>query len=366
MSTDAEGVDVVMVVHDAARTGPPIFAIGLLRWLREHVTLDLAVVLVTGGPLAEDFAATVPTVRLDQDPDRARTLLATADLVYLNTAASVEALATTGVRPRRVLSHVHELDVALAHYLPAEDRRLLLSVTDRFVVGPACAAANLTRNHGVAPDRIGRVPYFVPPTARAPDRDTARRRLGVAPETVVIGACGTRDWRKAPDLFVQLAWWLRRRSLDRPLHFVWLGGPIPSVDHWDEATDVELLDLDGSVTFLPHQPEPEQVMAAYDIFVLTSREDTFPLVCLHAGALGIPVVCFEGGGIPELLQASGGGRVVPYLDLEALTTAVADLVGDGPGRRAQGQRLAAHLERAHTLEATGPAIVAEMEGLRQR
>jgi len=363
VSTDAEGVDVVMVVHDAARTGPPIFALGLLRWLREHVTLEMAVVLVTGGPLAEDFAATVPTVRLDQDPDRARTMLATADLVYLNTAASVEALATTGVRPRRVLSHVHELDVALAHYLPAEDRRLLLSVTDRFVVGPACAAANLTRNHGVAPDRIGRVPYFVPPTARAPDRDTARRRLGVAPETVVIGACGTRDWRKAPDLFVQLAWWLRRRSLDRPLHFVWLGGPIPSVDHWDEATDVELLDLDGSVTFLPHQPEPEQVMAAYDIFVLPSREDTFPLVCLHAGSLGVPVVCFDGGGIPELLEVTDGGAVIPYLDVEAMAEAVARLAEDDDERTRRGERLRAHLARAHTLDDTGPAVIRELDAL---
>ena len=39
-------------------------------------------------------------------------------------------------------------------------------------------------------------------TARA---DKVREGLAIPPEAFVIGACGTTDWRKGPDLFIQLA-----------------------------------------------------------------------------------------------------------------------------------------------------------------
>lgn len=356
------GPRTVVVVHDAQRTGPPIYALDLLRWLAAHTDLDVAVVLVEGGPLEADFAAVGPTVLLAESPAVAAEALAAADLVYVNTAASIRALAVTGVRPRRVLSHVHELDVALRHYLPAEDHDLLIEVTDRFLVGPECARRNLIEHHDVPAASIGRVPYFVPQHA-PPDptaASTVRHDLGLSPDTVVIGACGTRDWRKAPDVFAQLAWELRRRDLGVPLHFLWLGSPIASVEHWDEATDMALLGLEGHLGFIEHQSDPLRWMAAFDVFVLTSREDTFPLVCLEAGSLGLPIVCFDNGGIPELVAASDGGRVVPFLDVPALADAVEALVLDAGLRREQGQNLRAHIEANHGIDRCAGLVADEI------
>jgi glycosyltransferase involved in cell wall biosynthesis len=51
---------------------------------------------------------------------------------------------------------------------------------------------------------------------------------------------------------------------------------------------------------------------------MTSREDPFPLVCIEVGKSGIPIICFEKAtGIQEVL-VTGGGFVVPYLDVVAM------------------------------------------------
>lgn len=351
-----------MVIHDAERTGPPVFALDLLEWLATNAAVRPTAVLVAGGPLVEDFRALGPTIVLDDAPEEATAALRSASIVYLNTAASVEALRRTGVRPERVLSHVHERDVALRHYLPAEDHDLLLAVTGRYLVGPECARRNLVENHGVDADRIATVPYFVP---RGHDRSDAtapppREVLGIGPATTVVGGAGTRDWRKGPDLFAQSAWEVRRRRPDADVRFVWVGGPIPSVDHWDPTVDVPLLGLEGRIDFLDHQPDPKRWMAAFDLFALTSREDTFPLVCLEAGALGVPIVCFDTSGIPELVRAAGGGAVVDYPDVPALAAALVERIDDSDLRRGEGEALRRHIEAHHRLEDCGAAVAAEI------
>jgi glycosyltransferase involved in cell wall biosynthesis len=353
---------VVFLVHEARRTGPPVYALELVRWLAADTELDLSVVLLDGGPLRDAFARSVPT-RMIGDPATPR-VLAEADLVYVNTATSIRGLRSTGVRPRRVITHVHELEIGLRHYLSAEDYDLMVDITDRFVVGPEVARANLVESHGFDPATIAAVPYFPPrhegvaPTGPAP-----RERLGLDPATRLIGACGSRDWRKAPDLFAQLAWELGRRDLPDPVHFVWVGDPNPSVDHWDAATDLALLGVEDRVDLVGQQPDPLRWIAEFDVFAMTSRDDTFPLVCLEAGSLGVPVVCFESGGIPDLLAASGGGASVAYADVTAMADRVEELLRDEGLRRRRGDALRAHVTSHHAVDRCAGLIAAEIEAL---
>jgi glycosyltransferase involved in cell wall biosynthesis len=356
---------VLVVVHEGRRSGPPIYALHLVAWLLEHTELRFEALLLEPGPLAEDFAALCPTTVADPDDlDGLRQTVEAADLVYLNTAISIRALRRSGARPRRLLSHVHELDIGLRHYLPAEDHDHLLALTDRFLVGPDVARDLLVEGHGVDPDAIGQVPYYVPPHDPLPTRSsTTRAELGIPADAFVVGACGTRDWRKAPDLFVHLAAELDRRSGLGPLHFVWLGSAIPSEPHWDQAFDLDQLDLRAGLDFVEHQAVPQRWMAEYDLFALTSREDCFPLVCLTSAELGTPIVCFDTGGIPEMLERCDGGRVVPYPDVVAMADEIEALAHDRPGREAMGARARDHVLTHHRIDRTGAAVAAELTAL---
>lgn len=352
-----------MVVHEGRRSGPPLFALGMVDRLAGQADLDLSVVLLDGGDLVHDFAARCPTQVWAQDVGRAEALLRAADVVYVNTAVSIRALRESGLRPPAVVTHIHELEVGLRYWLAPDDRRWLIDVTDRFLVGPDCAAENLVRHHGVSRAKIGQVPYFVPPGSGRGRRHEVRRELGAGPATVVVGACGAREWRKAPDLFAQMAWWACRDTPDLDLRFVWVGSAPPSGPHWDETADLALLGLGDRLRFMEDQPDIDPWLAAFDLYALTSREDDFPLACLTACSFGVPVVTFDTGGMADLARESGGGRVVPYPEVERLAGEVVDLARSPADRRQLGERLARHVAEHHDLDRSAEILAGELLGV---
>jgi len=115
------------------------------------------------------------------------------------------------------------------------------------------------------------------------------------------------------------------------------------------------------VTGLVENPFP--YLALGDIFLLTSREDPFPLICLEVGALRKPVVCFRGGGgAPELLS-NGRGFTVPYLSTGDMARVVLDLMSDFERGRQAGQRLADHVSRHHDVSVTGEQVLRLIQDL---
>jgi glycosyltransferase involved in cell wall biosynthesis len=79
------------------------------------------------------------------------------------------------------------------------------------------------------------------------------------------------------------------------------------------------------------------MVAASDLFVMSSIQEGLGTSVLDAMALGIPVVGTSVGGIPELL-ADGAGRLVPPRDPAALAAAVLDLLANPESRAAQVAR----------------------------
>jgi glycosyltransferase involved in cell wall biosynthesis len=353
---------VVVLVHEARRTGPPVYALELVRWLHEHRSFDLSVVLLDGGELTEDFQRLVPTRLLD-DPATPR-VLAEADLVYVNTAASIAALRHHGVRPRHAVTHVHELEIGLRHYLPAEDYDLMVEVSERYVVGPEVARRNLVEGHGIPADLVVAVPYFPPRHDDAPaGGPDPRAVLGIGEDVPIVGACGSIDWRKGPDLFAQLAWELGRRHLPQQPHFAWVGAPNPSAAHWDAEVDLDLLGVGDRVHLVGAQADPLRWMRSFAVFAMTSRDDTFPLVCLEAASVAVPVVTFESGGIPDLVRDADGGFAVGFVDVTAMADRVEQLLAD-PGLRARlGRNLQDHVAEVHDLDRCAGRIADLIEEL---
>ena len=81
---------------------------------------------------------------------------------------------------------------------------------------------------------------------------------------------------------------------------------------------MQKLDLVDHVRFLGEAQDARSYFAAGDLFLLTSREDPFPLVCLEAADCGLPIVCFDkAGGMPDFVQ-DDAGYVVPFEDTKAM------------------------------------------------
>lgn len=384
----------LFVGHGAERSGPPTFLLHLQRWLAStHPEVAFETVLARGGALQPAFRE-LGTVQVLEDGWTAPRIvqaglgrlgwssaadvlgglrrrsrlrrLQRPDLLYLNTASSGGIAAVRGL-PADVplLSHVHELDVGLRYGLDDADRAYLLRRTDRFVAASGAVADNLVGGHGVPVDRVV-VHHEMIDTADGPDPrrvELVRERLGLGPDAQVVGASGMTDWRKAPDLFVRLAWEVARRPGGEHVHFLWVGGADHGPEWWPLEHDLRRLGLLDRVHFVGTSPHPLDELSLCDLFVLPSREDAFPLACLEAATLGLPIVCFDNGGMPEMVEASAGGVVVAYPDLASMADVVVDLLTDDERRVEMGRAAEAEVRARHDVRVAAPSLLADVRAL---
>lgn len=83
-----------------------------------------------------------------------------------------------------------------------------------------------------------------------------------------------------------------------------------------------IIGFNGNINSLPDnviaigRTENQDELAAYytlaDLFVITSKQDNYPTVCLEAISCGTPVVGFDVGGVKETITDGFGTVVVPY------------------------------------------------------
>ena len=70
-----------------------------------------------------------------------------------------------------------------------------------------------------------------------------------------------------------------------------------------------------------NQEELAQIYSMADVFVNPTREDTFPTVNIEALACGTPVITFDIGGSPEVINESCG-VVVKCNDIDTMQSSI--------------------------------------------
>ncbi|MDX2061571.1 MAG: N-acetyl-alpha-D-glucosaminyl L-malate synthase BshA [Bacteroidia bacterium] len=77
--------------------------------------------------------------------------------------------------------------------------------------------------------------------------------------------------------------------------------------------------LHGEVFFLGNQGGIEQVIGLGDVFLMPSETESFGLAALEAMACGLPVVCSNAGGLPELVCHGECGLYADVGDVATLS-----------------------------------------------
>ncbi len=105
------------------------------------------------------------------------------------------------------------------------------------------------------------------------------------------------------------------------------------------------LGLTSAVAFTGHASDTTvaEAYASADVLVVTSEHEGFCVPVVEAMASGLPVVAFDQGAVPEVLD--GGGALVSSRDPYALAATVSAVLGDAAGRKAFGQAAARRLEQ---------------------
>ena len=211
---------VLFISHDASRTGAPLALLRLLRWIRDHSSLKFGVLFRSPeGSLLEEFEKLAPVWIWKEDFDFSSLQRRERfDVVYSNTITNGAVLEQLAAFRLPVVTHVHELEFWIRHRVEQLTLQHTLQYTTTFVAVSRACERVLTETLGIAKERVRVISEFVDTeefcrTARA---DKVREDLAIPPEAFVIGACGTTDWRKGPDLFIQLAALISKRCAVPP------------------------------------------------------------------------------------------------------------------------------------------------------
>jgi glycosyltransferase involved in cell wall biosynthesis len=174
-----------------------------------------------------------------------------------------------------------------------------------------------------------------------------REELGIAPDAPVVGSVGRLAPMKGFDHLLR-AWPTVIERHPNARLVVFGGGEIQSALQ-EEARH---LGVAGSVVLAGFRPDPENLYAALDVFVLPSvKDETVSNAVLEAMAHAKPVVVTDyAGGIAEPVKARGAGRVVPVGDAHTLGATLAALLADPAARARMGRAARETIEQEHSLE----------------
>lgn len=191
---------------------------------------------------------------------------------------------------------------------------------------------------------------------RAGDRERVRAELDVAPGATAIVVVGRLDPVKRVDEVLE-AVGPRLRSGDHVLLVAGAGHLADAL-----AAQARSLGVDGAVRWLGARDDVPAVMAASDVLVSASRDETFGLAVLEAVAGGLPAVFVqcpaleELGALPDSTERAEGGGA------EALRAALDALSARGLSRRAAPPGV----RERYDVRATASAIDALYERLLRR
>ncbi|WP_348966789.1 rhamnan synthesis F family protein [Paraburkholderia tropica] len=356
---------VLVVVHEASRTGAPILGWNISRVLKQRA--NVVAVVLRPGALDASFAnvadAVVGAQKVDlfnaidgfyfgrRLADVYRPLYVIANSV--ETRSLVPGLAERGVP---VVALVHEFS---GYTKPVGSLQSLYEQAAE-VVFPADIVRRSSeadypllrlRHTNVLPQGPSEVPKSAQPKrtdASKPKVVDVREKLrpAGAEDALLVVGMGFVDWRKGVDLFVGALTSLTGRHPSAHVRFVWVGHGFKVSDTLDIASylaeQVERSGVGDRFTFVDAVENVEDVYAQADVLFLSSRLDPLPNVSIDAALRGIPVVCFaDASGMAEILVASPATRalVVPHLDAGAAAGIIAHLADDRASLQAFGKAI---------------------------
>jgi len=150
-------------------------------------------------------------------------------------------------------------------------------------------------------------------------REELRRRAGLPVDATIVGTVGRLDSIKNQSLLLHSVARLSTHQADLNLVIV---GDGPERNRLEK--EAEQLGIGDRVDFLGNRSDTPELIAAFDVFALSSLSEGTPMTLLEAMAAGTPIVSTAVGGIPEILTTDEDSILVDGVPPDYRTRPAAD------------------------------------------
>jgi glycosyltransferase involved in cell wall biosynthesis len=348
----------LVITHDTSLSGAPKSMVLLLEALKKNEYEIYTVALIGGGHLEQRFQNVskkyyrldqfskkvdypilkriqnkIKSVDFESDYDVCIREIQSIhyDFIYANTIVSIPiAVSINSKIGTKLIAHIHELSTVINEFLPAlttYDSRI-----DQYVVPSFLNKNCLENDYNIPSGKINVIREASElQIIKADFTDSVKKHK--KPSEIRILMCGGSYWRKGDDLFVLIA--NKVVTINPDYHFYWVG-PISEERKRVNESDINKLNLVDNIHFIGETLDPEYWYATSDIFLLTSREDPFPLAAIEAGMAGLPILCFQNAtGICEVINDA---FTIPYLDLDLVVDKLLSFTSESNKFKEEGQK----------------------------
>ncbi|MEQ8531413.1 MAG: glycosyltransferase, partial [Imperialibacter sp.] len=240
-----------------------------------------------------------------------------ADAWYINTLNLPKIAFLAKSSGIRYIVHLHEL-TSMYSRMPAREMDLMIT-NALLVIG---CSEEVSKNASILGAKQVETFYEVidfEPIKVAASQKVGRKSFGLPEWGFLWVASGAPDYRKGVDYIPAIA-----KAVGGRGSILWLGHGNSGLKFFVERQLVAM-GLSNVVFMGERHDDYYEILNLADGFILTSREDPFPLVMIEAAALGKPIVSFNSGGVSEFLK-EGMGIIVANHDINAFISAMSQVM----------------------------------------
>ncbi len=326
---------VLFICHEASLSGAPLLLLNIINVLNSDPGIKMKIVLKRGGILLDDFKKAAATVQIKSDGYRRHKNIIynivdiifskfnflkaawwsfNADIIFNNTITNGRLLQKVNIFKKPVITYVHELKEVAKLFEVKKDTGFTIKYTNIFCCPSSAVSSFLTEVYHVPESKKIIFPYYFPFNQHKQSitdqnkvsfkKQYASKYL-IDPNTIWVVNMAKVSIRKGYDTFINIA---EKCAQQQPgkFSFVWIG------DSENSTIEKELLLnnsklLKNNIHFIGMLPHSYNSLLPFDIFLLSSREDPYPLVVLEAAFQKVPAICFrDAGGIKEFVGEDAG------------------------------------------------------------
>lgn len=332
---------ILFIGHDASRTGAPILLLNIIKWFSENTNLHISILLKNTGELYEDYSEfSHPFLWNDNSRypnnffERLKYKIFTKnyksrllnklksqgyDYVYANTIDCLDLLELLNCKNSKSIVHVHELEYAIKIGLTNKSIKDYDKFVTRYITVSNAVKQNLIKNHNIYENKIKTIYAFPLPKLVDKTIYVAKKELKITNKNFIVGNIGRVDWLKGVDMFIQLSNIIAKYNL--PIVLCWIG-------HLSAEMKIQVeIEIDkynlNNILFPGSKVNSFDYYQVFDVFLTTSRQDSFPLVVLEAAYNQLPIFCFEDcGGASEFIDNNINGKIIPYGEIQNLANEI--------------------------------------------
>lgn len=183
--------------------------------------------------------------------------------------------------------------------------------SDLTIIAPSNWMANLVKESMLKINKVEVIRNGIDLSIFHPVDSNLRQKYNLYNKFVVLSVAYNWEARKGLDVFIKMA-----KDLDDRYQIILVG----TNDEVDKKLPHNII----SVHKTSNQKELVELYSIADVFAIPTREDNYPTVNMESIACGTPVVTFETGGSPEMVDEKTG-IVVPKGNYEMFVSAIIDI-----------------------------------------